>query len=136
MEFKQRYFRKCNCYHCENDLLTLDEVKNQICNGHLDNVSKEDYFVGICWYCGNITTVESRRWDPRHKCFVIPSKYIFSKGCKSCTQDEENNIKWMTILPEGVLDAITGIQNRKELSDVAVVEITNQHNGLFTEYQN
>jgi hypothetical protein len=98
-------------------------------------MAKEDYFVGVCWECGNITIVESRIWDPIHKEYKIPSKYIFSKGCRRCTGTEDSNIDWMTILPEGMLDPITGIKNRKELSNIAVAEITDQHNGQFTDYQ-
>jgi hypothetical protein len=135
MQFTKQHFRICNCYGCENELLTLKEVKDGICKQHMDRVSDEENFVGICWECMNITIVDSRIWDDRHKMHIIPSKYIFSKGCKRCTGDEETNIDWMTILGESVADEITGVKNRKDLSNVAVAEITNQPNGLkFVSY--
>jgi len=105
----------------------------RICSDHLEMAESDDNFIGVCWCCGNITLVESRHWDPRFREYNIPSKYIYSKGCRECTGNKEDNIRWMTILPEGVLDAF-GVTNRKDLTDVAVIAITDQHNGLFTEY--
>jgi hypothetical protein len=35
----------------------------------------------------------------------IKDRYIFSKGCKHCTDNEDNNISWMTIKGDSVSTA-------------------------------
>ena len=125
MKFTQNLFRTCNCYNCEQELLTLEEIRNRICKYHFKIAQDDDYFVGVCWECGNITITESRQWDRKTREYTIPSKYIFSKGCKACTGNNDDNINWMTIPKES---------EEIVLSSVAVVEITNQDNRLFDVY--
>lgn len=120
-------FRICNCYGCENELLTVREVKTRICEAHRRTLAEnEDMFAGVCWQCGTITLVESRQWDPKEKQFYIKARYIMSKGCKNCTGNEEDNINWMTI---------PGEAQERIISDVAIAEITHQNNRLIVDYQ-
>ena len=128
MWFKTSLFTRCNCYGCNNELLTLEEVKNKICQGHMEMARSDENFVGICWECGRITLVESRQWNEKTGEYRIPDKYIFSKGCQFCTGSDQANIDWMTI---------PGESKQRILSDIAVVEITNQNNEptvIFVDY--
>ena len=116
----------CNCYGCDNELLTISEVKNRVCEGHRKRAALEENYVGVCWSCGYITAVGNRNWDRKEKEYKIKAKYIMSKGCAECTGDSKNNINWMTI-PGDTVERI--------ISDVAVTEITDQTNRLFADYQ-
>lgn len=119
-------FMLCNCYGCSNELLTVNEVKNRMCEGHRRMALEEESYIGVCWYCGNPTAVGNRNWNSKDKEYTIKDKYIMSKGCKECTGNEENNINWMTI---------PGESKERVISDVAVMAITDQNNRLFTDYQ-
>jgi len=113
--------KHCNSYGCTQKLQTVEEVKNRICETHRDALQYEDSYVGICWHCGAITLVEDRQWCRKQKKYYIEAKTVFSKGCKLCTGDEENNIKWMNIPPE--------------IGTHAITEITNQNDRLIVDYQ-
>lgn len=101
--------RRCNVYGCSRLLTTIPEMIAGICNAHFEKLQLEDYFAGICWNCGRITAVGNREG-------IVKDKYIFSKGCRLCTGNEEMNISWMTIKGESspvtevieVKDEITG----------------------------
>jgi hypothetical protein len=64
-----------------------------VCDYHYRFIKDDDFWVGVCWVCGTVTAV-----GPRED--LIKDKYIFSKGCKRCTENEEMNISWMTIKEE------------------------------------
>lgn len=113
--------KHCNSYGCRQKLLTVEEVKNRICEPHRSNLEDENYYVGICWSCGAITLVEDRQWDLKKREFFIRAKTIFSIGCELCTGDEEDNIRWINI--------------PIELGTHAIAEITDQTDRLIISYQ-
>jgi len=119
-------FLQCNCFGCENELLTVNEVKGRMCEGHRRMALLEESYIGVCWNCGNPTAIGNRQWNQKDKEYTIKDKYIMSKGCKECTGDENDNINWMTI---------PGERFERVISDVAVMAITHQNNRLFTDYQ-
>jgi len=119
-------FKICNSYGCRHELLTVREVKNRICEPHRRLLENDAIFAGVCWNCGTITIVESRQWDNKKEEYYIRDKYIFSKGCRCCTENEEDNINWMTI---------PGERKERIISDVAIAAITHQNNRLIVDYQ-
>jgi len=87
----------CNSFGCPNALESIEEMVIGLCSIHLKMLRSEDCFAGICWECGNITLIESKE---QGKDLFISNKYIFSKGCRHCTDNEENGLSWMTIPKE------------------------------------
>jgi hypothetical protein len=120
------HFLLCNCYGCNNELLTVKEVKGRMCEGHRRQAASDDYYVGVCWDCGYPTAVGNRVWNRKDGGYIIKAKYIMTKGCLSCTGEPQNNINWMTI---------PGESKERIISDIRVMEITDQNNLLFEDYQ-
>lgn len=89
---------RCCSYKCNNVLETMDEFQSGLCLIHLEAMKDDRYFVGICWNCLKPTLVESRYSHKKE--LIIKDKYIFAKGCRCCSDNEEKNVDWMTIQPD------------------------------------
>jgi hypothetical protein len=70
---------------------------------HITMLRDEAYLVGICWQCNEITLVEPKE---QGKNLFIKDKYLFSKGCRHCTGNEESNLDWMTIPKEQLKERV------------------------------
>ena len=84
----------CKYHYCSEPLKSAEEIVNGYCTRHMEQILSDDNFVGICWQCGEITLIQTRKFQ---KDFKIKDKYIFAEGCKRCTRDEHKGIMWMTI---------------------------------------
>lgn len=92
--------QKCDCFGCDNELRTFDEVMSNICDSHRTLLEDDDNYAGVCWNCCRVTIVGPRR-NAKGK-MIIPDKYIFSKSCRHCSSDEHAGIDWMTIKADSV----------------------------------
>lgn len=108
----------CNSYKCWNTCDTIEEMVIGLCSYHINCLREETHFAGVCWNCGNITIVEPKEQE---KDLIIKDKFIFSKGCRRCTGNEENNLEWMTIPKEQLIN--------KQLSHIKVSGI--KSNGSY-----
>lgn len=124
-------YKRCDCYQCSNTLRSYDEVISGICEPHFELAVKDENYIGVCWNCLRITLIGTRL-DNKDR-LVIKDKYIFSKGCRHCTGNEEDNISWMTIkgnLPysnyvtkEGRILPITTVNDQKTVNQVVSKEM-------------
>jgi hypothetical protein len=84
----------CGFLDCDTKLETADEIVMGLCGRHMEDISSDQYFVGVCWQCGSITLIQSR-YDQRQ--FPMKEKYLFARGCAKCTGDPHESFMWMTI---------------------------------------
>lgn len=84
----------CSYTMCNQPLKSGSEILTGLCDRHHEEALNEDNFVGICWQCGRITLIQSRKFT---KDFKIKDKYIFAEGCEACTGDAHKGIMWITI---------------------------------------
>ena len=87
----------CTVYGCRRKLISLWGSILGICDHHYNFIDNDDFWVGICWNCCTVTAMGPRETFYKKERSFIKDKYIFSKGCKECTDDEKMNISWMTI---------------------------------------
>lgn len=117
--------KRCDCYKCPNILETVDEVVSGVCEEHFELLNDDDNYIGICNNCLKITIVGTKE-DSKGK-FRIKDKYIFSKGCRHCTNNEESNISWMTIKLTSHSDYQVTEKGKLELiTDIKPVKIINK----------
>jgi hypothetical protein len=100
--------RYCSCYKCNNYIGEGWSALFGVCPAHLMLLLDTHYYIGICWNCGSISYIGDR-------VYVIRDKYIFSRGCKVCG-NEDLSIQWMTL----------NEQSSRQLSRYAV-----DHNGVI-----
>ena len=109
------------CEYCNQPLTTAEEIVMGLCGRHIENIRSDDYLIGICWQCGSITHIQSRKAQ-RH--IPIKDKYIFARGCQKCTGDSHDGIMWMTIKAESVPGSAVTLEGKiipieKEITDIA-----------------
>ena len=97
-------WQRCSCYKCNNMLTNFRQLIFGVCEPHLNMLLDTHYYIGLCWKCGNISYVGN-------KDNVIKDKYIFSKGCKLCST-EEDSLQWMTL----------STNSSKQISEYAIDE--------------
>lgn len=102
-------------------LATIEEFVFGLCSEHINLIRDNEHFAGVCWQCGTITLVEPKE---QGKDLFIKDKYIFSKGCRHCTGDEESNLDWITIPKEN---------KQRVLSQVMVSGIKSKGSYLITK---
>lgn len=119
--------KRCDCYKCLNILGTFDEVMSGVCEGHFKLLNDDDNYIGICNNCLKITIVGNRN-DSKGN-LIIKDKYIFSKGCRHCTNNEEDNINWMTIKPDSDPDYYVEIIENNRIRIKLITNINTHQDG-------
>jgi len=84
----------CQYPNCNKSLDEAGEIVTGLCGRHFEQLRSDVTYVGVCWQCGNITLIQSKKENRK---FPIKDKYIFARGCQNCTSDLHEGIMWMTI---------------------------------------
>jgi hypothetical protein len=86
----------CSSKFCKNPTLSVKTLWYGLCDKHIKLLNEDNVYIGICWDCNSITMVGK-------KTIEIPDKYLFSKGCEFCKNEDllssfdDRGIKWMTV---------------------------------------
>lgn len=104
----------CTCNGCHNVLKTFQEVALGICEDHRNLLTSKGHYGGVCWNCGIITGVYE---VPRRLDRILTEKYLFSKGCSKCSNEQDADVSWITI-KKHTSDSRWAIDERGKLTEV------------------
>lgn len=80
---------RCTSFKCPATAALPVDTNLGLCETHFSLAQNEAFLVGLCWNCGKVTLVEP-------KPSICKDRYLFAKGCISCTGDEAQGLQWLT----------------------------------------